>query len=211
MNIQSVLALGMAMVCAVPLQAEELAAPSLTQGALISISHGVLSRKDAWAYTRRYKKSPEPCSLSLVVRELMPVNGVECYIDSAGLKEATLEGYGKVPVVLYSRHGNMAEIVLNAESPTHGRGTTYYLRNSHRYYPAFLARGGGSGATITYLSREGNVWMGTITGCFYCPHMQLIYHFKDAPVSVQLPGEGQTIDDLVAASQKAPAVAEEEP
>jgi len=208
MNIQSVLTLGVASMCVAPLFAEVVAAPSLKQGAVISISNGVLSRKNAKTYIRKYKKSPEPCSLTLVVREVMPLKRIECYLDAAGLKAPLVEGFGRVPVMMYVGKEQLGEIVLNAASPANGSGATYYLRDKDRYQVDFLERGGGSGAVIRFHEREGNRWLGVINGCFFSPQDKLSYQFKDAPCTIELPKEGSTIDELAAAALKTVALPE---
>lgn len=196
--------------CVAPLFAEVVTAPSLKQGAVISISNGVLSRKDAKTYIRKYKNSPEPCSITLVVREVMPLKSIECYLDSAGLKAPMVEDFGQVPVMMYVGREQLGEILLNAAAPANGSGATYYLRNKDRYKADFLERGGGAGAVIKFLNREGNMWLGIINGCFFSPQDKLSYQFKDAPCTIELPKEGSTIDELAAAALKTPVPQEDD-
>lgn len=182
--------------------AEQLVAPSLKNGAVISISNGLLSRKDAQAYQRKYRNSPDPCKIDIVVREVVPIGSIECNLDSETVRPTSIEGFQSAPVLMYAAQGKHAEFVLNAASLVSEPGTSYYLRNASHYKQDFLERGGGSGARIEFISCQGTSWFGLINGCFFSPQTKLSYQFKDAPFCMELPPEGSNIDELVAKLEK---------
>lgn len=211
MNLQSIFTLGTVIVLGVAdVVAEEIVAPSLKKGAIISISNGLLSRRDAQTYLRKFKNSPDPCKIDIIVREVVPIGSIESYLDSAGLQEASVEGFRAAPIVMYSTKGKYAELVLNAVSSTSGSGASYYLRSANRFKTDFLERGGGSGAVIEFISCEDHSWFGIINGYFYSPQDKLSYQFKDAPFILDVPKEGTTIEEMIAQKNKLVDLADDE-
>lgn len=185
-----------------PASAAEVDAPALSRGAVITISDGQISKRDAITYRRKHGKSPEPVNLTMTVREVLDIDGISCYMDACTLRPTTTDGFAKTLVVAYCTQGSRAELLLNAVKNDGGTEHPYYLRQRANYDPMHLARGGGSGIALRFSRRDGeHTWHGAAFGVLYCPTQKLCYQFNNAPVVMTLPPEGEQIPDPVAPAE----------
>ena len=195
--------------CCFPVSAD-VTAPSLVNGAVITVHNGELMGKELRSYRRTYRSNPEPYTFSVTLREAVKVGPVECWLPDSGLAIATAEGVDGATVrsVQYESKGNRAELVVDVESNTGRTRPVYYFRRDGRYTNDLAGGVGiGNGALITFERQEGRTWHGVISGSLF-KEGGPFWYFRNAPVTVTLPPEGETFP-APAEEAQSPSGAEE--
>lgn len=208
-NVCLALGIPVVMLCCCPVAAD-VAAPSLVDGAVITVHNGELMGKELRSYRRTYRSNPEPYTFSVTLREAVKVGPMECWLHDSGLAVATAEGVDGATVrcVQYMRNGSKAELLLDVESNTGRTQPVYYFRRDGRYTNDLSGGEGiGSGALINFERQEGRTWYGVIRGSLF-KEGGPFWYFRNAPVTVTLPPEGESFP-APAEEAQSPAGAEE--
>lgn len=182
----------------------EVQAPTMERGAIIIIDGGKMSYRKAREYRRKYRKDPAPQQLRITVRELQPVGGNLYYLEGSGQRPVTLESGDRVTYFGYCAAGSQAYISFNVMAGEGETAKPFYMRRA-AYSDERVARGAGTPLEVRITEQNGNTYKGICHGIYYGRDRDEQVTFSAAPITIMIPGEGETIPDAPApeASQSA--------
>lgn len=200
----------MALACGVAMSVSEalaVEAPSLEKGAVITIQGGMPSSTRILHFQQKYNKNPEPYNLTLVIPETLTLNKASFFLSDTGLTPANTLDNDAVQYLAYAPANHEATLAADYQTQAGGEVTTYYFRSAD-CSETDLANGQGTAAVITVQQQEGNTYHGVIQGALYCDESgSPTLHFSNSPISITVPAEGESIQDVLAKVQANPPAA----
>ncbi len=184
--------------CVSIVQAEEVGAPTLCKGAVITLTGGeqLLNGRQMPLYRRQFGRAPQPVNLTLKIGETVRVGNAECWLSDCGLNPASAAGVEVTEVycIQFLTDRNRAELVVDIGKDSGKTSPRYFLRRvTDRTDDVKRGVGIGNGAQIQFLRRRGNTWYGTVSGYLYDVDVTrgFICEFNNTPITVTLPAEGE--------------------